>query len=145
MRGRYLEDGIRKDDPIDISNAGKTKQYIEVRHDNKTNCLTTVQKDNNIVYIDIKDHNNKKVRYEVADIDWRKLTPIECERLQTVHDNYTAKGLDENFKEVKISNTQRYKMLGNGWTIDIIAHIITQLLLLKTHIKIFTPDLPKPQ
>tara|TARA_R110000765_G_scaffold85481_1_gene164899 strand:+ start:5907 stop:6857 length:951 start_codon:yes stop_codon:yes gene_type:complete len=46
----------------------------------------------------------------------RKLTPIECERLQTVEDNYTN----------HVSNTQRYKMLGNGWTVDVIAHIFTQ-------------------
>ena len=44
----------------------------------------------------------------------RKLTPIECERLQTVPDNYTA----------HVSNSQRYKMLGNGWTVDVIAHIL---------------------
>ena len=45
----------------------------------------------------------------------RKLTPIECERLQTVPDNYTE----------GVSNTQRYKMLGNGWTVDVIAHILS--------------------
>jgi site-specific DNA-cytosine methylase len=45
---------------------------------------------------------------------YRKLTPLECERLQTVPDNYTA----------CVSNTQRYKMLGNGWTIDVIVHIL---------------------
>ena len=39
--------------------------------------------------------------------DWRKLTPLECERLQTVPDGYTE----------GVSNSQRYKMLGNGWTI----------------------------
>jgi DNA (cytosine-5)-methyltransferase 3A len=44
----------------------------------------------------------------------RRLTPIECERLQTVKDNYT------NY----VSDSQRYKMLGNGWTIDVIAHIL---------------------
>ena len=43
----------------------------------------------------------------------RRLTPIECERLQTVADNYTN----------HVSDSQRYKMLGNGWTIDVIAHI----------------------
>ncbi len=43
----------------------------------------------------------------------RKLTPIECERLQTVPDNYSA----------IVSNSQRYKMLGNGWTVDVISHI----------------------
>lgn len=49
--------------------------------------------------------------------DIRKLTPIECERLQTVPDNYTN----------HVSNTQRYKMLGNGWTVDVIAHIFKSM------------------
>lgn len=44
----------------------------------------------------------------------RRLTPIECERLQTVADNYT------NY----VSDSQRYKMLGNGWTVDVIVHIL---------------------
>lgn len=43
----------------------------------------------------------------------RRLTPIECERLQTLPDNYTQ----------GVSNTQRYRMIGNGWTVDMIAHI----------------------
>jgi DNA-cytosine methyltransferase len=47
-------------------------------------------------------------------LSWRKLTPIECERLQTVPDNYTN----------HVSNTQRYRMLGNGWTVDVIANIL---------------------
>lgn len=48
---------------------------------------------------------------------FRKLTPIECERLQTLPDNYTE----------GVSNTQRYKCLGNGWTCDVIAHIFSFL------------------
>ena len=47
----------------------------------------------------------------------RKLTPIECERLQTLTDNYTS----------GISNAQRYKCLGNGWTVDVIAHIFKNM------------------
>ena len=47
-------------------------------------------------------------------LTWRKLTPLECERLQTVPDNYTE----------GVSNTQRYKMLGNGWTVEVIKHIL---------------------
>jgi len=47
----------------------------------------------------------------------RRLTPIECERLQTVADNYTA----------HVSDSQRYKMLGNGFTIDVIAHIFSYI------------------
>ena len=47
----------------------------------------------------------------------RRLTPVECERLQTVKDNYTA----------HVSDSQRYKMLGNGWTVDVIVHILSYL------------------
>jgi DNA-cytosine methyltransferase len=47
----------------------------------------------------------------------RRLTPKECERLQTVPDNYTS----------QVSDTQRYKMLGNGWTVDVIAHIFKHI------------------
>lgn len=45
---------------------------------------------------------------------FKKFTPLECERLQTFPDNYTA----------MLSNTQRYKSLGNSWTVDVIAHIL---------------------
>lgn len=51
------------------------------------------------------------------EISWRKLSPLECERLQTVPENYTN----------HVSNTQRYKMLGNGWTVDVIAHIFKNI------------------
>lgn len=47
----------------------------------------------------------------------RKLYPIEAERLQTLPDNYTE----------GISDTQRYKCIGNGWTVDVIAHILSFL------------------
>ena len=58
----------------------------------------------------------KGVPYNVLK-DWnciRKFDPIECERLQTLPDNYTE----------GVSNTQRYKTLGNGWTVDVVAHIL---------------------
>ena len=59
----------------------------------------------------------KGVPYGVIKELKRRLTPIECERLQSVPDNYTE----------GVSNTQRYKMLGNGWTIDVIAHILNEM------------------
>lgn len=59
-------------------------------------------------------HREPKVLCE--GFKWRKLTPLECERLQTVPDGYTA----------HVSNTQRYKMLGNGMTVDVIAHILQE-------------------
>ena len=60
-------------------------------------------------------HREPKVA--IDNVYWRKLTPVECERLQTVPDNYTN----------HVSNTQRYKMLGNGWTIETIAHILKNM------------------
>jgi len=60
-------------------------------------------------------HNNH-LTYDDG-LTYRKLTPIECERLQTVPDNYTE----------GVSNTQRYRMLGNGWTVDVISHILKNI------------------
>ena len=54
----------------------------------------------------------------------RKLTPIEAERCQTLPDDYTAMGINDKGKTVKISDTQRYRGVGNGWTVDTIAHIL---------------------
>lgn len=51
----------------------------------------------------------------------RRLTPVECERLQTLPDNYTLAELNGK----PLSDNQRYKMLGNGWTVDVIAHILS--------------------
>jgi len=96
---RLDEHGTRKDDQLDLP---FTRQ-LEVRDDEKSNCLTTVQKDNVLVSKDM----------------WRKLTPLECERLQTLPDNYTN----------HVSNSQRYKMIGNGWTVDVIAHILKGIQL----------------
>jgi len=99
---RLDEHGTRKDDQLDLP---FTRQ-LEVRVDEKSNCLTTVQKDNVLVSKDM----------------WRKLTPLECERLQTLPDNYTN----------HVSNSQRYKMIGNGWTVDVIAHILKGIPLAET-------------
>jgi len=60
------------------------------------------------------DHKISLTKNDTQEVYWRVLTPLECERLQTVPDNYTE----------GVSNTQRYKMLGNGWTVDVICHIL---------------------
>lgn len=62
--------------------------------------------------------NHRQIVYVNGDmIDYRLLTPQECEILQTVPLEYTR----------GVSNTQRYKMLGNGWTVDVIAHILSHI------------------
>ncbi len=128
IRGRYNEDG-------------KTEQKLEVQHTGRANSITTVQKDSLCIQVgeaDLKGHDSIKRVYspegksptlttmggghrepKIAqpELTWRKLTPLECERLQTVPDGYTD----------NVSNTQRYRMLGNGWTVEVIKHIFSKL------------------
>ena len=94
QRGRHIVNGKRRD----ILGA-KTEQRIEIGQTDKAHCITSVQKDSMIMQNTII----------------RKLTPIECERLQSLPDNYTG----------GISNTQRYKCLGNAFNVDVIAHILS--------------------
>jgi DNA (cytosine-5)-methyltransferase 3A len=149
----------------------ETEQHLEPRFDGKTNCLTSVTKDNYVMGFDYRSDEGIRPRkdgksptllararqdiYGVGGVithstqprqgkgqggkghlmktdnksycvdtgnsqaveynyNIRRLTPVECERLQTVPDNYTA----------YVSDSQRYKMLGNGWTVDVICHIL---------------------
>ena len=103
FRGRYNEDG-------------STSQQLEIRTDHKTNTLTTVQKDNVPINLD--------------NLRWRKISVLEAERMQTVADGATEFGIfkDDNDKRKKLSNTQRYKMLGNGFTIKMISAILEPIL-----------------
>lgn len=138
-------------------------QQMELRHDGKTNTISTVAKDNNVVvfeafaFTERRTEEAKKIRKEyrekhgrdfsprrgkelvprtdgkmncltatyslkehtLADEKayYRKLTPTECERLQTLPDGYTEGE----------PNTERYRMLGNGWNVDTIAHIFRSM------------------
>lgn len=123
QRGRYNSDGT-------------ITQMYEVREGGKTNAVTKVQKDNNVVELVENDKNNAKI-YEVKngyikikDKDYpiklpdgfyiiRKLTVRECMRLQTVPEWYDFSC---------VSDSQSYKMLGNGWTCDVITHLINSIL-----------------
>ena len=136
IRGRaYDKDGKRMDkDGVSVAN--KTTQMLELRKDNKSNAITTVGKDSVVVEkshplkanyykssrANFENDTSKGVKFSATgvqqeDLTWRKLTPLECERLQTVPDNYTN----------HVSNTQRYKMLGNGWTVEVIKHIFNNV------------------
>ena len=119
-------------------------QKLEKRSDGKTNSITGVAKDNLLMLnenqfkkfnhnLDIEKANcltlaqgraGSSEEYmdavsKIAKIQGviRRLTPIECERLQTVADNYTN----------HVSDSQRYKMLGNRWTVSVVSHIFSYL------------------
>ena len=97
QRGRNVIDGKK----ADIKGA-KTQQRFETSFSEKSNCLTSVQKDSLLLKL-------LKQGYII-----RKLTPNECEILQTLTPNYCE----------GISNTQQHICLGNCFTVDVIAHIL---------------------
>ena len=146
----------------------ETEQHLEPRFDGKTNCITSVKKDNLVMQLNPSTESGGVQPYQqnrIYDIDGispalmaqmscgthaimekspclhgfehgtngqlnkqlakggliRRLTEVECERLQTVPDNYTS----------IVSSTQRYRMFGNGWTVDVIAHIFSFMALQK--------------
>ena len=140
VRSRYINSDSRSK-----KIKGGTYSAIECRRDGKANCITTVTKDSMILQpVRIGDIGSSAQGHRVYSVKGksvtlsassggqggqtglykvglpngnyiiRKLSPVECERLQTLPDNYTA----------GVSDTQRYKMLGNGWTVDVIAHIL---------------------
>jgi len=85
----------------------RSKKLV-VRDDNKVGTVTPAL--NN-------DHKISFSRDNSEELTWRKLSVLECERLQTVPDNYTE----------GVSNSQRYKMLGNGFTVKVIEHILKNM------------------
>lgn len=110
IRGRRLSDDGKRKDYSDLP----IEQRVELRKDGKSNCLTTVQKDTVVAF------TQSECRLMVAEpLTYRKLTVTECERLQGLPDGYTE----------GVSNTQRYKMLGNGWQCDTIEHIFMQAIV----------------
>jgi DNA (cytosine-5)-methyltransferase 3A len=98
---------------------GKWVQQFEQNNTSKTNTITSVQKDNLLLdkspcLHGFEHGTNGQFNRQLGTGGMiRRLTPTECERLQTVPDGYT------NY----VSDTQRYRMLGNGWTVDVIAYI----------------------
>ena len=143
FRGRAYDNEGKRKDRDGSSVANQTTQMLELRKDNKSNAITTVFKDSIVTVqsynrkdglgkeldkahtlnasdwrgLNRNQNQNAVVTDDSGDLHWRKLTPLECERLQTVPDNYTD----------HVSNTQRYKMLGNGWTVEVIKHIFKNM------------------
>lgn len=106
---------------IDASYKRNANLYGYFKKSRGTLVFNTIQDS-----IDFRNKTEKELlsKAERNKTNYRILTPIECERLQTLPDNYTKFG---NFEGVvkEISDTQRYKCIGNGWTHEIIKHIIT--------------------
>ena len=68
-------------------------------------------------------------RFVDADMKIRRLTPRECERLMSWPDDWTRWGIDEKGNKVEISDTQRYKMAGNGVVSNVVKWLIENVIL----------------
>ncbi len=133
--------GSRMDDDfICVAQRGRENgQNFEPNCAGKTNCITTVQKDNLVLQINPSKESGGGQPYQhnrvyntngispclntdarapailaIEDYRIRRLTPTECARLQTIPEWY----------QWVVSETQQYKMLGNGWTVKVIMHIL---------------------
>lgn len=102
-------------DIIEFGEVDREKSYcIDANYYKGGNPRSYFVKGRRQLVFNHKSHKRAQVR---VDDSYRKLTVTEVERLQTVPEEYTS----------GVSNTQRYKMLGNGWTIDVIAHILKNM------------------
>ena len=139
----------------EIREQRKNIQQLEPREDGKTGTLTTVQKDNMIMerkpiqlnHSDKEFGNQPRQQNRVYDEEGispavmanmscgshavfnrcriRRLTPTECARLQSIPDWYEWKGKFPDGKVKPTSDTQIYKMCGNGWNVEVIKHIFS--------------------
>ena len=109
---RINEQGHREDYNHDI----KIVQCLEVRksNTNKSNCLTTVEKDNVLTPLPFGRHVDAFGMYSGNELPFRFYTRLEYERLQTLPDGYTN----------AVNETKAKKAIGNGWTVDVIAHVL---------------------
>ncbi len=108
MQGGHREPKVLLNKICNVNPSGKGMNGNVYGIDAKCPTLTTNKGEGIKITVVPGDYNS---------FTYRKLTPKECERLQTVPDNYTE----------GVSNSQRYKMLGNGWTISVISHIFSHL------------------
>jgi len=108
ITGRRLDrNGVRKDNDLSIP----ITQALEVSDSDKSRCLSTITKDTVVSPLPVGRYPNA---YTDSALQWRKLTVKECCRLQTLPDDYCK----------AVSNSQAYKILGNGWTNEVIKFIL---------------------
>jgi DNA-cytosine methyltransferase len=101
-----FEQNVRIGEPIRIGTATDIKG-----HDYNKRIYSTEGKSPTL---NAASGGNLEPKVSSDGVQYRKLTPVECERLQTLRDGYTE----------GVSNSQRYKMIGNGWTVEVIAHLL---------------------
>ncbi len=115
------DDALIRVDKRILQTAQKKKNYIQYSVNDKHLTSQAFR----LYYLDGKAPTQARCRTESKcnilidenDISkYKIISPLECERLQTLPDNYT---------DVGISKTARFEAIGNGWTVDVISHILS--------------------
>jgi site-specific DNA-cytosine methylase len=105
-------------DVLESGQVDREKAFcIDANYGKGSNLRTYFQKSRRQIVFDQLNGNKKVGEHEGQTYVYRLLTPIECERLHGVPDNYTS----------CVSRTNRYHMLGNGWSVQVIKHIFKNL------------------
>ncbi|GMO66980.1 MAG: DNA (cytosine-5-)-methyltransferase [Rickettsiales bacterium] len=91
-------------------------KHCELNGKGKTILATYYKQPPHTTYIPCKDSPS----------GFRRLTPLECEKMQTLPDNFTKYGIENGEKKL-MSDTARYKAVGNGWTFEVIKHIFSNV------------------
>ena len=126
--------GRNPENPKSRESGLPTEQMLEINKEGVSNTLTSVQKDNVVLQIrDGRDNRSCLRSGRVSELGYkdqsiRRLTEIECERLQGFPDNWTEYGNYDGIIK-KIPKTQRYKMLGNAVTVKVVEEIAKRLNL----------------
>jgi site-specific DNA-cytosine methylase len=108
------DQGIILRDILESTNTVDPIDNRMVTSDGKAYCLTA-RYDGAVAWNSIERKQRTMIAVDTS--NFRKLTPVECERLQTFPDHFTE----------GVSKTQRYKALGNSWTVSVITHIFKNL------------------
>ena len=119
-KGIYLKDILEKDvdEYFNITNyLLNVKPNTSAFRNSHGNIKNINQKSNCLSASGQNKANASCTNLKINDNFFRRLTPSECERLQGISDNYTE----------GVSNTQRYKMIGNGFTVNVIKHILSYM------------------
>lgn len=111
--------------PCIPSNRGHSKMNILYKINKNGNIKKYQEKASTLTGGGNSGGNHSDMDILVQEGEYRRLTPLEAERLQTLPDNWTKYGINDKGEVFEVSDSQRFKCIGNGWTRKVISHIFS--------------------
>lgn len=113
--------------PCIPSNQGHNKMNIVYKINKEGNLKKYQDKISTLTGSGNSEGNHSDMDILVQEGEFRRLTPLEAERAQTLPDNWTKYGINEKGEVFEVSDSQRFKCIGNGWTRKVITHLLKGL------------------